>query len=95
MPKNSEDLRDAKITADPALTFGLDELMDVLQGDLVPYLDERCEMTAPILAKRLGVAPQTARHKLIDLEGAGKLERVVRRTSGGNRVEAWRKKGAG
>jgi len=60
--------------------------------DLPPYLDERKELTAVALAKRLGVSPQTARKKLIEMEQAGTLERVERRTHSGNKVTAWRGK---
>ncbi len=81
----------AKAGDSPDLNFGLEELLNLMADDLPPYLDESKELTAVTLAKRLGVSPQTARKKLIEMEKTGALERVERRTHNGNRVTAWRR----
>ena len=50
------------------------------------------ELTARMLAERMGLSIDTARKRLHGLEEAGKLERIWRKTDKGHGVTAWRGK---
>jgi len=48
------------------------------------------EITAKMLAERMGLSIDTARKRLYDLAAAGKIERIWRKTDKGHGVTAWR-----
>ncbi len=68
------------------------EMIEKVAEDLCPFVDESCEITIPVLARRLGISGPTAKKKLEALEKNGELERVQRRAKSGNKVAAWRKR---